>query len=149
VNRVCPLAHACRALATPNLRDLAQQVPPVYDWSDIVLPENQLGQLRELAAQVKRARTVLEAWGFARKLPYGRGVGALFEGGSGSGKTMAAQIVAGELELDLFKIDLSAVVSKYIGETEKNLSRVFAEAAISAPPGSWRSSSALPPSACR
>jgi AAA+ superfamily predicted ATPase len=122
------LARACRALAAPNLRDLAQHIEPVYEWPDIVLPDNQLGQLHELAAHVTRAQTVLEAWGFARKLPYGRGVAALFEGGSGTGKTMAAQIIAGELELDLFKIDLSAVVSKYVGETEKNLGRVFAEA---------------------
>jgi len=122
------LSRACRALAAPNLGDLAQHVDPVYGWPDIVLPDSQIGQLRELAAHVKRAQTVLDTWGFARKLPYGRGVGALFEGPSGTGKTMAAQIIAGELELDLFKIDLSAVVSKYIGETEKNLSRVFAEA---------------------
>ncbi len=122
------LSLACRNVATPKLRDLAQKIEPIYGWPDIVLPDNQVGQLREVVAHVKQAQKVLESWGFAQKLPYGRGVGALFEGGSGTGKTMAAQIIAGDLELDLFKIDLSAVVSKYIGETEKNLSRVFTEA---------------------
>jgi SpoVK/Ycf46/Vps4 family AAA+-type ATPase len=122
------LSRACRTLAAPNLGDLAQHIEPGYDWSDIVLPDDQILQLRELLAHVTRAQTVLDAWGFGRKLPYGRGIGALFEGPSGTGKTMAAQIMAGQLELDLFKIDLSAVVSKYIGETEKNLGRVFTEA---------------------
>jgi winged helix domain-containing protein/ATPase family protein associated with various cellular activities (AAA) len=130
---LAPLAAAalhqvCRRLATPNLGGLARKVEPHYGWADIVLPEPQIAQLRELATHVKRSQLILETWGFAQKFPYGRGVTALFNGLSGTGKTMAASIIAAELGLDLYKIDLSCVVSKYIGETEKNLNRIFAEA---------------------
>lgn len=122
------LQQACRRVATPNLGGLARKIKPHYTWDDIVLPDPQLAQLHELMLHVKRAPVVLETWGFADKLPYGRGVTALFNGSSGTGKTMAASILGGELELDLYKIDLSCVVSKYIGETEKNLNQIFAEA---------------------
>ena len=122
------LQQACRRVATPNLGGLARKIEPHYTWDDIVLPEPQLVQLHELTLHVKRAQFVLETWGFAGKLPYGRGVTALFSGLSGTGKTMAASILGAELELDLYKIDLSCVVSKYIGETEKNLNQIFAEA---------------------
>lgn len=97
-------------------------------WSDIVLPETQLLQLHEIVAHVKRAQVIFEEWGFAKKFSYGKGVAALFEGLSGTGKTMAAGIVGAALALDLYRIDLSSVVSKYIGETEKNLERIFTEA---------------------
>lgn len=120
--------QACRSQATPHLGDLARKIEPSYDWSDIVLPADQVEQLKEIVTHVKRAQIILGTWGFAGKFPYGRGVTALFEGGSGTGKTMAAEIIAAELKLDLYRIDLSGVVSKYIGETEKNLSRIFAEA---------------------
>jgi winged helix domain-containing protein/ATPase family protein associated with various cellular activities (AAA) len=122
------LHQACRRISTPNLGGLARKVEPHYNWTDIVLPASQLTQLHELSSHVRHTQLVLESWGFARKLPYGRGVTALFNGLSGTGKTMAAGIIGGELGLDLYKIDLSCVVSKYIGETEKNLNRIFAEA---------------------
>ena len=122
------LNQACRGVATPNLSGLARKIEPCHSWSDIVLQENQLAQLHEIATHVKRAQTVFEAWGFDKKFPYGKGIAALFEGQSGTGKTMAAGIIAGAIGLDLYKIDLSTVVSKYIGETEKNLNRIFAEA---------------------
>ncbi|MGE0825109.1 MAG: ATP-binding protein [Candidatus Binatia bacterium] len=122
------LRKACRNQATVNLGYLAQRIEPTFKRRDIILPENQLEQIDEMVSHVKNSGCVIEKWGFAKKLPYGRGVTALFEGPSGSGKTMAAEIIAHELGVDLYKIDLSTVVSKYIGETEKNLSRIFAEA---------------------
>lgn len=122
------LNQACRSQATPNLGQLARRVEPTFGWNDIVLPEAVLAQLREIAAHIRRSQVVLEQWGFASKFPYGQGVTGLFHGGSGTGKTMAVSIIAADLALDLYKIDLSMVVSKYIGETEKNLNRVFAEA---------------------
>jgi AAA+ superfamily predicted ATPase len=125
------LFQASRLHSSQKLSALAQQIRPHYRWADIILPAAQLAQLRRLCDQVKHQAQVFEAWGFARKLALGRGVNALFTGQPGTGKTMAADILAGELELDLYKIDLSAVVSKYIGETEKNLARIFAEAETS------------------
>jgi hypothetical protein len=119
---------ACRAQATPNLGQLACLIEPSYGWDDIVLPDGLMAQLREIAAHIRGSQVVLEQWGFAKKFPYGRGVTGLFHGGSGTGKTMAVSVIAADLALDLYKIDLSMVVSKYIGETEKNLNRVFAEA---------------------
>lgn len=125
------LFQASRLHSNQKLNTLAQQIRPHYRWSDIILPEMQLGQLHQLIDQVKFQGLVFESWGFARRLALGRGVHALFTGQPGTGKTMAADILAGELELDLYKIDLSAVVSKYIGETEKNLAHIFAEAETS------------------
>ncbi|RPJ86196.1 MAG: ATP-binding protein, partial [Acidobacteria bacterium] len=103
-------------------------IKPVFGWEDIILPKDQMQQLRELAHHVRREQVVMGDWGFAAKLPRGRGLTTLFSGPSGTGKTMAAEVLAKELGLDLFKIDLSGVVSKYIGETEKNLNRIFTEA---------------------
>lgn len=125
------LNQAASAIAAPNLGGLARKIETRDSWSDIVLPEAQLNQLREIAAHVKRAQVVFEQWGFEKHFSYGKGVTALFEGPSGTGKTMAAGILARELGLDLHKIDLSSVVSKYIGETEKNLDRIFGEAQAS------------------
>ena len=122
------LSQVACSVAAPNLSGLARNIRPCHSWSDIVLPQAQLKQLREIVAHVKRAQVVFDEWGFDRKFSYGRGVTTLFEGPSGTGKTMAAGILSAELGLDLYKIDLSSVVSKYIGETEKNLNRVFAEA---------------------
>jgi len=116
---------ACRALARPKLEDLAQRIAPCASWDDLVLPELQMQTLRQLAAQVRHRLKVYETWGFAPKSRRGLGVSALFTGGSGTGKTMAAEVLARDLRLDLYRIDLSAVVSKYIGETEKNLKQVF------------------------
>jgi ATPase family associated with various cellular activities (AAA) len=119
------LWHACRALARPKLEDLAQRIVPCATWDDLMLPEQQMQTLRQLATQVRHRLKVYEAWGFAAKGRRGLGVSALFTGVSGTGKTMAAEVLARELRLDLYRIDLSAVVSKYIGETEKNLKQVF------------------------
>jgi ATPase family associated with various cellular activities (AAA) len=119
------LWQACREQGGPRLDDLARRIQPRYGWDDIVLPADGLGQLREIAAQVASRPRVYEAWGFGRRLGPSRGISALFAGPSGTGKTMAAEILAGALRLDLFRVDLAGVVSKYIGETEKNLRRVF------------------------
>jgi ATPase family protein associated with various cellular activities (AAA)/winged helix domain-containing protein len=119
------LWDACRAQARPKLEDLAQRLEPVADWHDLVLPDDRIETLRTVAAHVRGRRTVYDSWGFARRSTRGLGISALFAGPSGTGKTMAAEVLARELRLDLYRIDLSSVVSKYIGETEKNLRRVF------------------------
>jgi ATPase family associated with various cellular activities (AAA) len=119
------LWNACRSLARPKLEDLAQRIVPCGQWDDLVLPELQKQVLRQLAAQVRHRMKVYESWGFSARGRRGLGVSALFAGESGTGKTLAAEILAHELALDLYRIDLSAVVSKYIGETEKNLRQVF------------------------
>src|SRR5205807_3780897 len=119
------LWEACRALARPRLDDLAQRILPAATWSDLVLPELQMRELHEISAHVRRRAKVYDDWGFAAKGERGLGISALFAGASGTGKTMAAEVLANELRLDLYRIDLSAIVSKYIGETEKNLRRVF------------------------
>jgi AAA+ superfamily predicted ATPase len=119
------LFAAARAQCGQDLAALAQKIVPLYTWSDIVLPEDTLAQLQEICARVAFGPRVFEDWGFGRKLSAGKGTHALFAGPSGTGKTMAAEILANALGLDLYKIDLSGVVSKYIGETEKNLDRIF------------------------
>lgn len=119
------LWEACRSQARPRLDDLAQRITPAAYWDDLVLPEEQRETLREIAANVRQRVKVYEKWGFAGRSARGLGISALFAGASGTGKTMAAEVLAAELELDLYRIDLSSVVSKYIGETEKNLRRVF------------------------
>jgi hypothetical protein len=119
------LWNACRSLARPRLEDLAQRIVPAAGWDDLILPAPQKRMLRQLADQVSHRLTVYETWGFSGTGRRGLGVSALFAGGSGTGKTMAAEVLAGALKLDLYRIDLSAVVSKYIGETEKNLRQVF------------------------
>jgi hypothetical protein len=116
---------ACRAQARPRLDNLAQRIDPRATWNEIVLPAPQLAMVREIAAHVRQRAKVYENWGFAHKCARGLGISALFAGASGTGKTMAAEVLAYELRLDLYRIDLSQVVSKYIGETEKNLRRVF------------------------
>jgi hypothetical protein len=125
------LLAACRLQSNRKLAALAQRITPHYTWHDIVLPAERMEQLREIADQVRYRAVVYEAWGFERKVAGGRGLAVLFAGPSGTGKTMAADVLAHDLGLDLYKIDLSTVVSKYIGETEKNLARIFAEAASS------------------
>jgi SpoVK/Ycf46/Vps4 family AAA+-type ATPase len=99
--------------------------PPKATWQQLILPDDSIQQLRELCSTVRTRSQVPEEWGFASKLTGGRGVTALFAGISGTGKTMAAEVIANELGLPLFRIELAGVVSKYIGETEKNLDRVF------------------------
>jgi hypothetical protein len=116
---------ACREQARPRLDDLAARIDPAAGWDDLVLPPPQLETLHEIALHVRHRALVYEDWGFAAKGARGLGISALFAGPSGTGKTMAAEVLANELRLDLYRIDLSSVVSKYIGETEKNLRRVF------------------------
>ncbi|MBD2449743.1 ATP-binding protein [Nostoc sp. FACHB-152] len=115
----------CRTMARPQLDDLAQHINATANWDDLVLPELQKKILQNLIAQVRQRAKVYWEWGFAGKGNRGLGVSALFAGSPGTGKTMAAEVIAKELRLDLYRIDLSAVVSKYIGETEKNLRRIF------------------------
>ncbi len=119
------LWDSCRAQCMSKMADLAQRLDPVAGWDDLVLPTAQLLTLKQIAAQVRQRTQVYEQWGFAQKSVRGLGIGALFAGPSGTGKTMAAEVLANELRLDLYRIDLSALVSKFIGETEKNLRRVF------------------------
>ena len=119
------LWNTCRAQARPRLDDLAQRILPSASWDDLVLSETARNTLREIAAHVRQRTKVYGQWGFASKGGRGLGISALFAGMSGTGKTMSAEVLAAELELDLYRIDLSSVVSKYIGETEKNLRRLF------------------------
>ncbi len=121
----CELWDACRIQSRPQLDDLAQRLKPVAVWQDLVLPEHQIETLREIAMHVRQRARVYETWGFVTKQDRGLGISVLFAGQSGTGKTMAAEVLAQELRLDIYRIDLSAAVSKYIGETEKNLRRIF------------------------
>jgi SpoVK/Ycf46/Vps4 family AAA+-type ATPase len=104
---------------------LADKIEPGYTWGDIVLEDDATTQLHQLADQVRQRALVYDGWGFAPHHSRGRGVSAMFAGPSGTGKTMAAEILAGELELDLLRVNLAGVVSKYVGETSKNLQRIF------------------------
>jgi ATP-dependent 26S proteasome regulatory subunit len=120
-----------RRYSNPRLSTLARKLEPRYDWADIILAAEQMAILHELVATVRQRPKVLEEWGVGKKLASSAGVTVLFAGPPGTGKTMAAEVIAKELRLDLYKIDLSSVVSKYIGETEKNLEKIFTEAASS------------------
>jgi hypothetical protein len=122
------LLAAARAHSNPRLGTLARKIEPRYTWEDIVLPDDPIALLHEIVDTVRRRPLVLDEWGVGRKLASSAGVTMLFSGDPGTGKTMAAEVMAAELGLDLYKIDLSGVVSKYIGETEKNLERIFGEA---------------------
>ncbi len=128
VPTLADLEAACRRHSNHRLSSLARKITPKYRWNDIVLPLDQFSMLSEMCEQVKHRSLVYEKWGFENKLSLGKGLNVVFAGPSGTGKTMAAEIIAGELRMDLYKIDLSNVVSKYIGETEKNLERIFTEA---------------------
>jgi SpoVK/Ycf46/Vps4 family AAA+-type ATPase len=119
------LWRACRERSGAELDDLAHRIVPSFGWDDIVVGDDVRAQLVELCSQVEHRARVYEGWGFGARLGRGRGISALFSGASGTGKTMAAEILAGHLELDLYRIDLAGVVSKYVGETEKNLRRIF------------------------
>ena len=122
------LFAAARAQSGHELQELAQKITPKYGWEDIVLSADSSAQLQEICNQVKYRYQVYGEWGFDDKLSRGKGLNVLFSGSPGTGKTMAAEVVAHELQLDLYKIDLSRIVSKYIGETEKNLDRIFVAA---------------------
>jgi hypothetical protein len=119
------LWEACRGVKRIRLDGLAQRIEPSAGWADLVLPKPQKHTLEQISSQVRNRMLVYDSWGFEGKSARGLGISALFSGESGTGKTMAAEVLAGELHLDLYRIDLSGVVSKYIGETEKNLSRIF------------------------
>jgi ATPase family associated with various cellular activities (AAA) len=116
---------ACCQQTRPRLDQLAQRIDARATWADLVLADEPLALLRRIAQQVQQRFRVYEDWGYARKMNRGLGISALFAGESGTGKTMAAEVIANELKLGLYRIDLSAVVSKFIGETEKNLRRLF------------------------
>ena len=122
------LYRGCRVQSRETLGALARRSDTVYDWEDIVLPEDTEAQLREVAAHVKHRGTVYSDWGFDERFSDGTGMNVLFSGPSGTGKTMAAEIIAADAGLDMFKVDLATVVSKYIGETEENLKEIFDEA---------------------
>ncbi len=122
------LYEAARLHSSHHLDSLAVKIKPRYRWDDIVLPPDELSMLHEIAATVRGQSQVLDEWGLGQKLVASRGLSALFAGQPGTGKTLAAQVIAAELGMDLYKIDLSTVVSKYIGETEKNLERIFSQA---------------------
>jgi AAA+ superfamily predicted ATPase len=126
--QVNDLLNAAHGQSRRDLGSLAPKVRPVYQWSDLVLPSDQVAQLRELCRQARYRHIVLGEWGFDRKLSLGKGLSALFSGPPGTGKTMAVEVIANDLGLDLYKIDLSQVVSKYIGETEKNMDKLFSGA---------------------
>jgi SpoVK/Ycf46/Vps4 family AAA+-type ATPase len=122
---------ACRARNRLNSAKSVKKIETAANWEDLVLPDDHVDRLRELALHLKHADIVHNQWGFAKKGTMGRGIHVLFSGRSGTGKTMAAGVIAKEAGLDLYRIDLAGIVSKYIGETEKNLSLIFDEASNS------------------
>jgi len=129
--RLEPVTEACRSQLTPRLQGIAQRIVTTFVWDDLILPTNEVENLREIVAYARFRPQVFDQWGYGRILPYGRGLSVLFAGPPGTGKTMAAGIIGSELGMEVFRIDLSRTVSKYIGETEKNLGRIFDEAARS------------------
>ena len=125
------LGDSARLMFSHRLGAMAQRIPIGFSWSDLVLPRDTQDAVREVVRFARYRSFLLEDWGFAAKLPYGRGVSAIMAGPPGTGKTMVAQLLAKELGYDLYRIDLSQVVNKYIGETEKNLAKIFDEAETS------------------
>ena len=121
--------QACRTHAGSPVSSLARRIEARHQWADLILPGAQLEQLSAICSQAKHSSIVYGAWCFARKLSLGKGLNALFCGPPGTGKTMAAEVIATDLAVDILKIDLSQIVSKYIGETEKNLRQLFDQAA--------------------
>jgi hypothetical protein len=119
------LWNDCLASTRPRLDTLAQRLEIKATWKDIVLPDEELDLLHQIADQVRQRSIVYDQWGFRERMNRGMGVSVMFAGESGTGKTMAAEVIANDLQLNLYRIDLSAVVSKYIGETEKNLRKLF------------------------
>ncbi|MEM8637265.1 MAG: ATP-binding protein [Cyanobacteria bacterium P01_G01_bin.54] len=119
------LWEICRTQSRPRLDELAQRIEVGASWSDLVLPEREQLVLQAIAAQVRQRMRVYQDWGFGQNKQRGLGISALFAGASGTGKTLAAEAIAAELKLDVYRIDLSSIISKYIGETEKNLRKLF------------------------
>jgi AAA+ superfamily predicted ATPase len=120
--------QGCRGQSSRKLSSLSKRVEAPNRWEDIILPGDKLEQLRDIVSWMEHKGKVYNEWGFGKKLLLGKGLNVLFSGSSGTGKTLAAGVLASELGLEMYKVDLSSLVSKYIGETEKNLSRVFQEA---------------------
>lgn len=125
------LHHAMYKQVQHNLEKKAKRITPNQSFEQLILPHEQKDQLRNACNQIKYRALVFGEWGFDRKLSYGKGLSMLFAGPPGTGKTMAAEVIAKELGLEIYKIDLSQVISKYIGETEQNLAEIFAEAQLS------------------
>ncbi|MEO0458964.1 MAG: ATP-binding protein [Cyanobacteria bacterium P01_A01_bin.114] len=128
IPQLADLFAAARTQSDQGLSTLAYKITPRYHWPDLILPPDPLAQLQAICHQIKYRPIVYGQWGFDQKLGLGKGLNVLFSGSPGTGKTMAAEVIANELQLDLYKIDLSQIVSKYIGETEKNLDRIFTAA---------------------
>ncbi len=122
---ISQLWKRCCRHSRQKLETLAQRIEPLAQWEDLILPTPQINLLKEIAMHVKQRVKVYEEWGFKSRSSRGLGISALFTGESGTGKTMAAEVLANEMNLDLYRIDLSQVVNKYIGETEKNLKKIF------------------------
>jgi SpoVK/Ycf46/Vps4 family AAA+-type ATPase len=116
---------SCRLQSSGKLSSLCRRITSDFEWNELVLPQDKKQLLGEILSYVKYKNQVYNEWGFEFKHSLGKGLNILFAGESGTGKTLAAQIIANELKLDLYKVDLSSVVSKYIGETEQNLDRIF------------------------
>ena len=125
------LTNACYTQSNRKLGELAKKIDTLYTMDMLVLPEDQMLQMNEICRQVKYRSIVYEKWGFEKRLALGKGLNIMFSGPPGSGKTMAAEVIANEIGLEIYKIDVSRVVSKYIGETEKNLGEIFHEAETS------------------
>lgn len=119
------LWQTCRLSARSGMEQLARRIDAKANWQQLILPQEQSSLLQQITDQVAQRNRVYEDWGFREQMNRGLGINALFAGESGTGKTMAAEVIANALELDLYRIDLSSVVSKYIGETEKNLRKLF------------------------
>ncbi|MFT3700364.1 MAG: ATP-binding protein [Kofleriaceae bacterium] len=117
--------HGIRAVLDDRLGDYAKRVDATQDWKDLVIEEEQGQAIGELIARIRQRRTVYEQWGFAKKVGKGLGVAALFSGPPGTGKTMVAALIAKELGLELYQVDMAKITSKYIGETEKHLAEMF------------------------
>ncbi len=122
------LDEGARQASSSRLGELASRLDPVHQWNDLVLPDRQLALLRSISSYLRHRDLVLQEWGYEKTVARTQGLKAMFAGESGTGKTMAAQVLANELGLELYRVDLATVVSKYIGETEKNLDRIFAAA---------------------
>jgi len=122
------LHNSCYDQVVVGLNTLASPIKPAYDWDDLVLPQSEIKQLKDACMHIRYRHTVYTEWGFGKKAAYGRGLSILFSGPPGTGKTMAAQVITNQLHMKLYKIQLSQIISKYIGETEKNLRKVFTEA---------------------
>jgi SpoVK/Ycf46/Vps4 family AAA+-type ATPase len=122
------LDFGARQASSSRLGELAARIPPGFGWSDLVVPDKPRELLMSISAYLRHRDRVLSDWGYEKTVARTQGLKVLFAGDSGTGKTMAAQVLAAELGLEIFRVDLATVVSKYIGETEKNLDRIFGAA---------------------